>query len=292
MRTERCIDLVLLGASLLALAACAGDPAATPRNMSNASAGVSGAGTAGSAAGAGGARAEERLCPASNLTRACICDDGAAGRQICIEAQGWGPCDCGQLASMAPVDENLHSAPENPPANANVAVTFDDYVMPKSVADCKPGRYEGTFQCTYQGGAMPTPFEASGVVSFALERSSNSEVLEIRDGLLDGWGGAFFFAYLNGDLTCLTGAFSGTASDGFYNPLLKGCSGMMNDMPGQNCVITDPDDPGYVPWTINLSGTYQGMLDTATDTIDGTWSLMPLDIGGSCDGTFTVTLVP
>jgi hypothetical protein len=174
----------------------------------------------------------------------------------------------------------------------NVGVTFEDFVMPKSVEDCMPGRYEGTFQCSYVATAGAPPFEASGVVSFALERSASSEVLEIRNGLLDGWGGAFFFAYLNGDLSCLTGELSGTASDGFYNPLLKGCSGMANDMPGVNCVVTDPDDPSYMPWTPNLDGTYEGALDTASDTIDGSWILRPLDIGGECEGTFSVTLQP
>jgi len=233
-----------------------------------------------------------RLCPADNLTQACSCDDGAPGRQICIEAQGWGPCDCGQLATGASSGSDLRSGAGDPAANMNVGVNFVDYVMPKSVQDCQPGRYAGTFQCSYVAAAGAPPFEAAGIVSFALERSTNAEVLEIRDGLLDGWGGAFFFGYLNGDLSCLTGEFSGTVSDGFYNPLLKGCSGMANDMPGANCVITDPNDPGYMPWTINLEGEYAGVLDTSVDTIDGTWALMPLDIGGTCDGTFTVTLQP
>ena len=84
----------------------------------------------------------------------------------------------------------------------------------------------------------------------------------------------------------------GTASEGFYNPILKGCSGMTNDMPGVNCVITDKSDPNYAPWNVNLEGSYSGTLDTATDTITGSWELMPIDIGGTCNGTFTVTYTP
>jgi hypothetical protein len=284
-------DLHVCLALVAALSACSGDPGATRAGVGPAG-GAGGAAADPSASDQDDAAEAPRLCPASNLTQACACDDGAMGRQICIEASGWGPCDCGQLAMSGAGDDGLRSAPADPPANMDVGVTFEDYVMPQSVGDCQPGRYEGTFQCSYMAAAGAPPFEASGVVSFALEQSANSEVLEIRDGLLDGWGGAFFFAYLNGDLTCLTGEFSGTATEGFYNPLLKGCSGMDMDMPGVNCVITDPDDPDYMPWTPNLDGDYEGTLDTSTNTIDGTWSLRPLDIGGSCDGTFTVTLQP
>ena len=278
----------LLVACLGAPAGCADEAPSTPRLVTASPR----AGTDATEQPAGGKPITPRLCPANNLTQTCICDDGASGRQICIESRGWGPCDCGQLAAMEVVNEELRSAPSDPPANRNVGITFDDFVMPRSTDGCEPGRYLGTFQCSYQQGMMGPTFEASGIVSFALERSSNSEVLEIRDGLLDGWGGAFFFGYLNGELTCLDGAFSGSVSDGFYNFLLKGCSGMDNDMPGVNCVITDPDDPDYVPWNVTLEGTYEGTLDTSAGTIDGSWSLQPLDIGGTCDGTFTVELTP
>jgi hypothetical protein len=129
------------------------------------------------------------------------------------------------------------------------------------------------------------------VVSFALDRSANSEVLVIKDGVLDGWGIMFFFAYLDGNLDCGTGALTGDATEGFYNPLIKGCSGAAGDTPGVNCVITDKNDPAYAPWTVTLEGNYEGSLDPGTDTISGNWSLIP-DLGGSCDGTFTVTYTP
>jgi len=232
------------------------------------------------------------MCPASNLTRGCMCNDGGSGRQICIEQLGWQACDCGKGSKEG--DAGINLGDTTPIANTNAAVNFDDFVMPEVVApgDCKPGNYTGTFQCSYTGPLSSSPFEINGVVSFALSESSNAEVLVIENGLLDGWGFVFFFAYLNGDLNCATGDLAGTATEGFYSLVIKGCSGASTDVPGTNCAITDKNDPNYVPWTVNLEGTYSGVLDKATDTITGVWSMMPTDIGGSCDGAFTVTYTP
>ena len=88
-----------------------------------------------------------------------------------------------------------------------------------------------------------------------------------------------------------TGELVGTATEGFYNPFLKGCSGAAGETPGTSCLISDKNDPAYAPWPITLEGSYEGSLDPSTDTISGSWSLVP-DLGGSCDGTFTVTYAP
>lgn len=267
------------------LAACSGDAASTGR--------MPGGNFA--AAGAGGLGAPlASQCPASNLTQQCVCDNGLSGRQICIETTGWGACDCGQASQAEQAGSGgLHTPNVTPPANMDTAIVFTDYVMPKMLnpGDCMPGNYVGTFQCFYEGPLSPDPLEVIGVVSFALDRSANSEVLEIKDGLLDGWGIMFFFAYLNGELNCANGELSGSATEGFYNPILKGCSGADGDQPGTNCIISDKSDPGYMPWAVTLEGSYAGSLDPSTDTISGSWSLVP-DLGGSCDGTFTVTLMP
>jgi len=238
-----------------------------------------------------GSPAPLRLCPANNLTQSCTCDDGESGRQICIEASGWGGCDCGQETGMPMGD--LKTAAMTPPANLDTSIAFEDYVMPSTLdGDCNPGTYIGTFECSYTGELTPEPFVATGLVSFVLTRAANSEVLSVEDGLLDGWGIMWFFAYLSGELNCGTGEFAGTADEGFYNPFLTGCSGARGDMPGTTCIISDKSDPDYEPWMPNLEGSYTGSLDPSTDTISGDWSLVPLDIGGSCDGTFTVMLVP
>jgi hypothetical protein len=255
-------------------------------------------------AGSGGAGGEsgamqppdaiELPCPANNLTQACTCSDGRAGRQICTETIGWGGCDCGQGDSDATADAGLQTAAMTPPANLDTSITFDDYVMPQTFDpdECQPGTYAGTFQCNYTSDVMMEPFMVEGIVSFVLSRGASSEVLTIEDGLLDGWGGLYFFAYLTGELSCGTGEIAGTVDEGFYNPIFKGGAGAMDDMPGINCVITDKEDPGYEPWTVNLEGQYTGALEPSTDTITGMWSLQPIDIGGTCDGTFSVTLAP
>ena len=181
-----------------------------------------------------------------------------------------------------------------PPPNLDTSATFQDYVVPRMLeaGDCKPGTYLGTFDCLYTGDLAPDGFQALGIVSFVLSRSANSEVLVIEDGVIDGWGVMFFFAYLSGELSCATGEITGTIDDGFYNPLFKGCSGAMGDMPGVNCIITDRSDPDYVAWTPNLEGVYTGTLEPATETISGDWTFTPLDIGGACEGSFSVMRVP
>lgn len=231
------------------------------------------------------------LCPANNLTQPCTCSDGSPGRQICVERIGWQSCDCGLTGASGSGGTDALVGAVTPPDNTNAAITFEDYVMPApGGGDCKAGRYVGTFSCDYTGGLSPTPFNVQGVVNFSLQTTANSEVLALQDGLLDGFGVVFFFAYLNGELDCGTGDFAGTATDGFYG-VLKGCAGASTDIPGVNCVITDKSDPGYVPWTVTLTGSYMGTLDKPTNTITGTWSMVP-DVGGSCDGSFTVTYTP
>jgi len=242
---------------------------------------------------AGGGAPQALPCPASNLTRACNCDNGTRGRQVCIETVGWQGCDCGGGPESGGQDGDLNLGDTTPAANTNVAIQFTDYVKPANLdsGDCRPGNYVGTFQCFYVGDLSPDPFEVNGVVSFTLDRSANSEVLVIKDGVLDGWGIMFFLASLHGNLDCGSAELTGDATEGFYNPFIKGCSGAAGATPGVNCVITDRNDPAYAPWTVSLEGNYQGSLDPTTDTISGNWSLIP-DLGGSCDGTFTVTYAP
>jgi len=89
--------------------------------------------------------------------------------------------------------------------------------------ECKPGRYEGSYECSSYGpmgpGLMPEILVV-GEVAITLEKSSKGEFLEIVDGSLDGIAKDFgvpFTSKLDGHLDCATNQFEAFAVEGNYN---------------------------------------------------------------------------
>jgi len=143
-------------------------------------------------------------------------------------------------------------------------VTFD---WPESVpgrGECKPGTYQGTFQCTYTDPMGGNPIPANGPITLKLVQSQNGEFLEVQDGLLDGTANVFFTfrANISGKLDCKTASFSGSLINGIYSGFLI------------------------------VNGTFQGPLSSQYDLlkyafVGGTWQLIVGGVGGSCNGTWS-----
>jgi len=133
---------------------------------------------------------------------------------------------------------------------------------------CKPGLYEGTFQCTYTdpsgGGAIPV----SGPISIRLVESTSGEFLEVRDGVLDGTANTFFTfrADVEGKLDCYRGSFTGKLINGTYSGFL-----IVN---------------GSFEGPLAASYDHQGVALTS-----GTWQLNVAISGGGCNGTWSATYV-
>jgi len=133
---------------------------------------------------------------------------------------------------------------------------------------CKPGLYEGTFQCTYTdpsgGGALPV----SGPISIRLVESTSGEFLEVRDGVLDGTANTFFTfrADVQGKLDCYRASFSGNLINGTYSGFLI------------------------------VNGSFEGPLSSSYDhqgvaLTSGTWQLKVAVSGGGCTGTWSASYV-
>ena len=147
-------------------------------------------------------------------------------------------------------------------------VGFD---WPESVpgrGECKPGTYQGTFQCTYTDPMGGNPFPSSGPITLKLVQSQNGEFLEVRDGLLDGTANAVFIlrANISGQLDCKTASFSGALTNGTYSGFFI------------------------------VNGTFEGPLRSQYDVlkfafVGGTWELTPNGLGGKCVGTWSADYV-
>jgi hypothetical protein len=143
-------------------------------------------------------------------------------------------------------------------------VSFDWPEGPRG--QCKPGTYEGRFDCLFSaiadagidGGLFTMP--VSGPITLHLTQSQNGEFLEVKDGVLDGTANTFFTlkAAISGTLNCRTGEFAGALEKGTYSGL------------------------------IFVNGTWTGRITANYDRMTfrfpaGTWLMFP-DIGGECVG--------
>lgn len=175
-------------------------------------------------------------------------------------------------SSSAPVPEGGAVPLSGPASDAGLQVPAYDpsvaFEWPETVpnqGECKAGVYVGQFNCQYADPTNPAqpPIDVAGPVNFTLQESANGEFLEIADGHLDG--SAFillpFTADLTGNLDCSTNAFSAQAVNGFS------------------------------PAT-TFTGTLDGTLDRSTQTLSGTWSMLPDTVSGSCDGPWSAVRQP
>ena len=135
---------------------------------------------------------------------------------------------------------------------------------PGTAAACLAGVYQGTFECTYtdtQDGGVVVP--VSGPISLRLVQSQQGELLEVRDGTIDGLGNVLFLFHsdIAGELNCRTSKFTGTLVNGTYSGL------------------------------IIINGTFTGTMDAGYDhtnfkLIGGTWQLAVNGGSGNCAGTW------
>jgi hypothetical protein len=152
-----------------------------------------------------------------------------------------------------PGDGSIFDWPETPPGSGG---------------ECKPGRYEGTFECTYTDTQGTPALDVSGPIRLTLVRGEQGEILEVRDGKLDGTANAVFTfsADITGELDCGNARFSGRLVNGVYS--------------------------GF----IFVTGTFEGPFDSRYDRrqfslIDGSWLLTVTQSGGTCPGTWTANYV-
>lgn len=188
--------------------------------------------------------------------------------------------------SMHDAGASLHPAPAStestrafvpasgapaPPAS-DPTIRFEWTQGPTSPSDCQPGRYAGTFACTYGEGEL-RPVPVTGPVEFVLERTPSGEFLEISEGMLEG--AAFlafgFRARLEGRLNCSTKRLEAHAVDGLWGV-------------GDPATFTGGQFDGV------LEGTY----DAAAMTLTGTWNLDGRDglYQGMCVGPWEASRVP
>jgi hypothetical protein len=154
------------------------------------------------------------------------------------------------------------------PADAGGDVGFEWPETVPGTGQCKPGLYEGEFQCTYTdpsgGGGVPV----SGPISVRLVESASGELLEVRDGVLDGTANALFIfrADVVGKLDCYKATFNGRLVNGTYS--------------------------GFAI----VNGTFEGPLGSTYDhqavaLTSGTWQLTVAASGGGCNGTWSARYV-
>ena len=164
--------------------------------------------------------------------------------------------------------------PRMPRADLDPAVRFDwDESAPNNALACKPGKYVGTFQCTYIADEMnPDLFSVSveGPIELHLQRSVDGEFLEISDGVLFGVAQDVFgfTAKLSGRLDCSTLQLTADAQEGVYGF----------------------GDPAVFPIG-TFMGTLGGTLDGMTGSMKGDWKL-GVDMGGSCNGPWMASFAP
>jgi hypothetical protein len=150
-------------------------------------------------------------------------------------------------------------------AGDDVRFVWPEAPPPGTGPGCLPGVYQGTFECTYTdaqdaGVALPV----SGPISLRLVQSQQGELLEVRDGTLDGLGNLLFVfrSDIAGELNCNTSQFTGTLVNGTYS--------------------------GF----IIVNGTFTGTMNAGYDTtnfqlIGGTWQLAVNGGNGNCAGTWS-----
>lgn len=228
-----------------------------------AGAGAAGTGVAGMA-GAAGMGGEPARCVA-NETQACTCVSGMPGRSLCSSAAVWSLCDCGEGTAGSGGGPN-NDPSLNPPGNSRTDLMW---TWQETVADnCEPGRYEGTFMCTYVGmGQDPSMgILVTGPIVMTLAESENGEFLEITDGRLDGntYGIINFTSALSGRLNCATKEFGARAEMGLWGPFI-------------------PVNP--------FDGVLDARYDDVTSTLSGNWALNEMLTMGICSGPWTARRV-
>lgn len=242
--------------SCVAVSGCAATNDAEPIAGSGAggAAGMAGIG------GAGGSGGDSGLCVA-NQTRPCTCVDGMQGRSVCSSAAIWSLCDCGVGGSGA-FDPGL-----NPPGNGRADLMWD---WEETVTgNCEPGRYEGTFTCTYvpMGGDPSMGTIVTGPIVMTLTKSTSGEFLEITDGTLEGATALIigFRSQLSGRLNCATKEFGARAEMGLW---------------GIGLALTNPFD-----------GVLDATYDDVTSTLSGNWALNEMLTMGICTGPWNARRV-
>ena len=153
------------------------------------------------------------------------------------------------------------------PADSGIIFDWPE-TPPGSGGECKPGRYEGTFECTYTDSQGTPATPVSGPINLTLVKGEQGEILEVRDGRLDGTANVLFTfsADITGKLDCGKAKFSGTLVNGVYS--------------------------GF----IFVNGTFDGPFDSTYDRkqfslTQGSWLLTVTQSGGTCPGTWSANYV-
>ncbi len=152
--------------------------------------------------------------------------------------------------------------------DAGSGVSFEWPETPPG-SGCKPGRYAGTFACTYKDPQGLSQMPVTGPITLTLADSQQGEFLEVRDGVLDGTANAFFSlrADITGKLDCASAQFQGSLANGTYSGFLI------------------------------VNGTFGGTMASQYDRVkfafvSGIWSLAVVGPpGGTCDGTWSASYV-
>lgn len=153
------------------------------------------------------------------------------------------------------------SAAPSPASSYDPNIVFDWPEAKAQSGNCLAGQYVGQFSCEMDpGGALPSGL-VTGPVSFTLQESLAGEFLEITTGALSGLAGLVQFqSTLDGKLDCTTDSFHAVCIDGMY-------------------------------FGGTFSGTLEGSLDRATQTLSGTWAMATAGVP-PCIGQWSVVHTP
>lgn len=166
--------------------------------------------------------------------------------------------------------------------------------MPGPRANCRGGRYAGTYKCDLEVFGIPASLE--GEVSFLLESDQTAApancqefcpdlVIAAGSGTLFGLAGDTGWAFeakLDGGLDCRTGEFRASAPKGVY-----GFAG--SDDPSAPDRLSTVVDPALGEFDGKLSGTHKS---GPPEGIAGDWDLVDAAELARCSGPFTVELKP
>jgi hypothetical protein len=212
-------------------------------------------------------------CKLVNETRACLCGT-LPGRQTCVGRE-WTACECFDTDAVA-VDQGGQISGDGGSGeeyenegNKRGDISFDWVRTVPLEGECKPGRYEGSFECTTNGplGDIMPEILVTGPVVMTLEKSLNGEFLEIVDGSLEGLAQEFavpFTSELEGQLDCTTNKFEAFAVDGtyllfvlegkFHGDLTGDYNRLTSHLSGQWSLSDDLNDnlTCVGPWTADL----------------------------------------
>lgn len=248
MTTRRSDFRLGAGALLLATISCSSAPTNGSGNAAPSSAGAGGTGLVPpfpSAPSAGGA--------------AVTGNGGTAGSVVAIGSGG---------ADSAGGTTATGGAAPNP---YDPSITFDWPEGTTAAKKCQAGHYVGTYTCTVtygDGGGFSYPL--TGPVDLVLAESSDGEFLTVSGGTLKSAAGFIAAdAKVVGQLSCGSGAFTGTLQDGTLS--------------------IPPFPPG---------GTFGGDLSAGFVSVgpklDGRWALVGEGqfAGYGCTGTWTAALQP